>query len=397
MICLMFIEPINAIVAMGDTYIGRLNGSRRYHLIGRYTWQMIWFSVASSLFFFSLSCWGAEWFIPQGTDLAPASIDYFKTLMLFGPFFPLNLALSSFFIGRNQSSIILKTTILGHAINIVGDFLLIPGALGCPQLGAFGSACSIGAATASQTIILFSQFLKQENHRIFSTHRCTVNFALLWQGLKWGFPNALIILLEYAAWAAIIGFVSQNNHHITVYAITESVYWLFTFGAMGLQKSLASLCSNYIGSQQFTLIDQALMKSFKILSSWVLSLSLPLILGADLLIKLFLREPMQLSNFMLQDIRISFVWLWFYFIFDGLGWLVAGILKASGDAFFVMFSNSCCAWLFCAIPSYLFIKHYNTGPETIWYFGCFYTSINFFILYGRYKNLKQSGLLRPVD
>ncbi|MFM8454358.1 MAG: MATE family efflux transporter, partial [Gammaproteobacteria bacterium] len=222
-LCFMFIEPINAIVTMSDAYIGRLNGSQRYASMGKYIWQMIWFSLATSVFFLAISIWGTDLLISKETQFTEDSRSYFKTLLWFGPFFPLNLALSAFFIGRNANTIILKTTILAHLINIFGDLVLIPGLFFFPKLGASGSAYSIGLATMAQSLILFRQFIKSSNHDIFATRISKFEPKLLAQGLKWGLPNAIIILLEYSAWASIINFMGHQQHHITVYGITESV------------------------------------------------------------------------------------------------------------------------------------------------------------------------------
>ncbi|HKY69773.1 MAG TPA: hypothetical protein VJ205_02640, partial [Gammaproteobacteria bacterium] len=56
------------------------------------------------------------------------------------------------------------------------------------------------------------------------------------------------------------------------------------------------------------------------------------------------------------------LWIWLGFSFDGIMWILAGILTAAGDTRFIMFMSSIGAWTFGIVPIYIFVIRANGAP-----------------------------------
>jgi len=49
------------------------------------------------------------------------------------------------------------------------------------------------------------------------------------------------------------------------------------------------------------------------------------------------------------------------YLFDGMAWVIDGILTAAGDVKFIMLMNAIGTWLFCVLPIYWFVIQWESG------------------------------------
>jgi len=85
--------------------------------------------------------------------------------------------------------------------------------------------------------------------------------------------------------------------------------------------------------------------------------------------------------------EMSCLWLWIGFVFDGLAWVIDGILTAMKDTRFIMLMNAIGTWVFCIGPIYLFVFKMHGSPVlTLQLISLFYL-ILFSSYYFRYRSL----------
>src|SRR5215467_289720 len=84
------------IASISEVFVGQFNGAKKYRRMGEVVWQMVWFSLATVIFFVPMSLFAGPYLIPQAEYIADG-VPFFKWIMIFGPFFPLHAALASFF------------------------------------------------------------------------------------------------------------------------------------------------------------------------------------------------------------------------------------------------------------------------------------------------------------
>jgi MATE family multidrug resistance protein len=382
-----------AIASISEVFVGQYNGAQEHKKMGEPVWQMIWYSLLTTLLFIPLGLYGSSFFIPQPEYLADG-VPFFKWSMLFGPVYTLNIALSSFFIGRGALKLVTLISILSNILNILLDYLLIFGISEtlAPQ-GTKGAAIATGVAEMFQVLVLFWLFLRPYHRIQHGTGCLKLKPKLFWKSIRVGIPASLASIFELATWTVLVQILTAKSElHITIYSVGESFFGLFAFAFWGLQKGITTLASNYVGAHREDLLNKILFSGLKIILLIMLFLSLPVFFFPEALIKLFLDANSDLETRHL--ITSTLTWLWVYFMLDTASWLISGILTGMGDTKFVLWMGSFTTWCFYILPIYLSVTYFEGSPVMCWIISAGYGLINTLAFFLRFKS-KQT-ILQPL-
>ncbi|KAB8028087.1 MATE family efflux transporter [Fluviispira multicolorata] len=386
--CNIFHFAASSIAASAEVFVGRANGSNNYKQIGEPVWQMIWFSVMTFILFIPLALYGKNIFIPE--QYKEAGTTFYQLYMFCGPIFPFVMALTTFYIGRGKTKIIIWTSFIGNIINLILAYILII----IFKMGLTGAALSTIIAQSFQAIILFSIFLKRENRNIFGSKKLNINIKLFLENLHIGFPMAIAYMVELGGWALILRILSASGQkYITAFAIGQSLFILFTFISEGLQKAITVLASNYIGANNWINFKKLLRESVKLQILIALVLLIPFLFYAEPIIKSFTHSSnMNINNFN-QSAQNALIWFWFFFICDGIKWILASLLISLKKAAYVMLTNLATIWIIAVLPIYIYVKTFKGSENFVWFFIILYSIVNAFILYLFYRSeIKKSHL-----
>jgi len=385
------------IASISEVFVGQYNGAKKLSRIGEPVWQTIWFSIMTIFLFIPLALFAGPYLIPN-PEYQSEGIPFFKTLMFFGPTFPLVASLSSFFVGRGRVKLVMVTTILSNVLNVTLDFVFIFGVPDViPALGAKGAALATGISQAVQTIVLFTFFLNRTHREAYGTGFWQFNPKLFWQSFQLGVPNSISSIVELSAWSILaLILASISDMHLTVFSIGESFFTLFAFGFWGLQKGITTVASNYFGAHHDDKISETLSSGVKIVLIIMLIFAIPMLIFPDPLISQFLNpSESPLQNAELQNyLVIALRWLWVYFLLDAIAWLISGVLTAAGDTKFVMVMNSISAWAFSVAPTYVVVSYFDGSPVITWTLSAVYGLLNSVSFYLRYR--KRRGCSIPL-
>jgi MATE family multidrug resistance protein len=407
MICSLFQFGGIAITSVAEVFVGQYNGSQQYDKIATPVWQMIWFAFSTFSIFLPMAIWGGPLFLKE--NILEHGLPYYKIIMYFGPMLPLITAISSFYIGQGKVKLITFSAFLANVINLGLNFVLVFGVEGfIPSYGVAGSATATVISQIIQFGLLFSIFLSKPNRKAFKTHKFQFNYKILKACLKIGTPAGVGHTLEMAAWSFILLMVTdKGSGYLTVQTIGSTVFILFAFFTDGLNKGVMAISSNIIGAGRWEFIPQLLKSSVKLQLIVVSILFIPLVLVPELIMDLFINrnpEILELPNALSpEDLRMvtyytvrALQWVWIYCVFDGIVWIISGILTSAGDTRFIMFVNITSVWIFAVIPTYLALYYCDAEPSTPWLMSVFYTIFNLGFLYWRYRSNKWKKLvLRP--
>ncbi len=376
------------IAAISEVFVGQYNGAAKSKQMGEPVWQMIWFSVLTGFLFIPIGLFAGAYLIPN-PDYMADGIPFFKTLMLFGPTFPLVAALSSFFVGRGQVKLVMSATILSNLFNIVLDFVLIFGVDDLlPAMGAKGAAIATGVAQSLQALVLFGLFLQKQYREKYATNCWRFKPSLFMHIFRVGLPASLSYIFDAIAWSVLAQFLaSVSEGHLTVYTIGDSFFVLFGFGFLGLQKGVTTVAANYIGANREEILGATLRSGIKIILALMIVLMIPLFLFPDNLAQFFLKQDSVLVvNEELKDmLHLAMAWLWVYFLLDGIAWLFSGILTAAGDTKYVMLISGVGPWIFSILPTYFCVRYWEGSPIITWIICAIYGLLNALCFYLRYK------------
>ena len=282
--------------------------------------------------------------------------------------------------------------IVANILNVLLDLLLIFGFEPfVPSLGIAGAAISTGISQIVQCLILFIGFMRYKYRIHFGTSNCAFNKNCFIQCLKIGLPNSIAHTLEIVAWAVFLRMMTlAGNEHITVVAICQSIFMLFTFIAEGISKGATAIAANLIGAKQWDIVWKLFRSGIKFYFQAFLVLGLILVIDPGPLIDWFMgSNPAHATSQSIKDVAISAcVWMWVYFLFDGIHWLVIGLLTAAGDTKFVLWVTGLSSWVFAIMPIYYFIVILEHKADMAWLITAVYACLACLIYLWRFKTEK---------
>lgn len=362
-----FILAWMTLASLAEVFVAQYNGAKRYNELARPVWQMIWLSVFSSLFFGLLGGVFADMIYPSLNEHLQR--DYFRWLMMAGPFTVLLASISAFYIGQGKAQIVKWLAIGGNCINIILDPILIFGIKGIvPSMGIKGAAIATSLGYILQAIVILCLFLSKKNRETFQTHDWTFRFDLLKRCLKIGLPPAVFSGLEILAWAMFYKMMSWvSAEHIFICSVCQSIEMLFLFYCFGLEKGVAAVAGNLIGAGLYDQIKKLVRSGLYLILFFSIVIILLTVVYPDPLINLFLSHDRTPSEAFIYGfplihlshykplIHICLVFVTFYVIMENIRWLYSGILTAAGDTMYLMITGLISVWLFLLLPCYLII------------------------------------------
>lgn len=374
---------------IAEVFVGRYYGAGQSEKIGIPVWQMIWLSIFSTFIFIPLGYFAGDYIFASSPYFSLEN-DYFFYMMFFGPIFCANCALTSFYIGRGCVKFVTAIMVGANAINIPLAYVLIFGwEPYLPPLGISGAAIAAGVAQLIQALILFFDFIKPKNRILYGTGRFHFDRKEFWDCIRLGLPSSLAHTLEILAWAVFFRMLmSAGEEHLTVVAIAQSIFFLFTFLTEGISKGATAIASNMIGAQQWDSLWKLLRSGIKFYLFIFCLFGTCLLVDSSPLVDLFIPEDSVSSEKIHTLVASSCLWVWIFFLLDGIHWLVVGLLTAAGDTRFILKLGGSSIWIFALLPTYFFILVQGHGPDVAWAITAFYGLVTCSLYLLRFYNTR---------
>ncbi len=394
-----FMNGLGMLTAMSEVLVSQYNGAKKYASIAKPVWQMVWLSFFSYIFYIPLALKGGS-ILFQGSLYQELQIEYFKILILFAPCYALTNALSGFFVGRGKTKLLILLAIGANILNIGLDKLLIFGVEGwIPEMGIKGAAIATSTGYLFEIVVLFFLFLKKENRLSFQTNKAQLDKKEFIKCFRLGFPQAVFATLEITGLAFFYQMMTSISEvHITISSICQSIVILFSFFFDGLSKGVAAMAGNFIGAKKIEKVKSVLKSGVYL--QLIFSCLLLLFFFFDLRSLIFSLFP-SLNTFnegttlLFETLLLSLYATYFYILFEGIRWVISGILTAAGDVYFLLIAGSLSVWLLLLAPVYLIVVKQNLGVEIAWSIMALYSIISCFFYWIRLKRgkWKQNDLV----
>lgn len=212
--------------------------------------------------------------------------------------------------------------------------------------------------------------------------------------MRLGFPQSVGSMLSYTAWGIVVSLLAAaGQKHLMMYTIIDSTYNLLCFATEGLQKSVLSISANLIGSGRTSETSKLFHKALRLLVPILLVLSIPL-----LLFPTTVARGLDVTVLSSQQISLACFVIWLYFGFDGLSWILNGLLTAMGDTLFVNPINGLTSFVGVG-ATYMMTVTNHCRPEITCWVSIIYGVSSSMLLLARYQSRKRdiSVLSQAID
>ena len=376
-----FIFFFMAIAAIAEVLAGQYNGEKRFPLVGRACWQLLWFSLGTYALFVPLAFWGKPFLVP---DILGDRSLYFEAICFAGPLWSVQAVFSGFFASTGRAHLLLPVTIAVTTLNLVLDYWFIFGGLGLPAMGATGAGLATAIAQFLNVAVLFVMFLKPAERSKYNTGHPSWFPAETLTALKIGTPNAFSHSLEVGAWAFLYWLSSGASvHHLTLLSVVTAFFMLFGPINEGLKQGAQAIASNLIGKRRFDDVQQLLMSGIKILVILAAVSFVVLVWGWRYMILLMGADCADPA--LLDALQVSFALLWVSLVADGVVWVTVGILTSGGDTRIPMLLNIGCVWCIGVLPAWIILGWPKAPLYSVSIFACLYTLCHSLLIFRRYR------------
>lgn len=281
------------------------------------------------------------------------ALAYLKVAFWFSPLAVIYYMVNSVFRGVGRTDLPMKIAIITNIINCIGDYLLVYGVLGFPELGVAGAAWATSIAHAIGFIIsIYILFSGHCGLRVHIKHVFTGSFVILKDILKLGTPGFIEDTIRRSAdiisifFITYLGTLAYASHEVAL--IVESVSFMPGIG-IGIAASV--MVGQAIGAGDRKAVLEA---SRGCLELGILAMGFIGILFAAFpyfIISLFTSDPAIISTAGLL-IRLAALEQ----VTIAAATVLQGVIKGSGDTRTPMLVAAFFTWVF-RLPALYLITH----------------------------------------
>jgi len=235
-----------------NIFVAQYFGAGNKKMCSAVIWQGIYLSLGSFLVLLCLIPLGREVFGLFGHRAEIASLErtYYTVLMAASLMSLLNNVFASFFTGRGLTHVTMTANVVGNAVNIFLDWVLIFGHFGFPRLGILGAAIATAVASTVAPAIMLTLFLRKSHQAEYET-RTQRKFRpkLIRKLLAFGIPSGTQDLTYYIAVALFFMFMGRTlPESLAANNIAWSINELLTLYIHGLCLANLTILAQAVGA-----------------------------------------------------------------------------------------------------------------------------------------------------
>ena len=364
-------------VAYGNAFIGQYEGAGQHHRVGPVVWQGIYISIAAALVmlaFLPLSPGIFRWFDHDG-QVQALELRYYRILCLGTLPLLLDTALSCFFSGRNQTTVVMIVNTIGMTVNIALDYALIFGKFGFPEMGIEGAAIATVIAFTSISLMYAGTMFWKYRHGTYQ----------LWAGrrfdrelcgrlLRFGFPSGLQQFLDVACWnvfVQLMGWLGKEELSATtlVFTLNGGVF----IPLLGLGTAVTVLVGHRIGEGRPQLAVRTTWLALGLAELYTV-----LFCGVYLFMPDLILRPYGLADHNgLRELVIGLLrFVAFYSFFDSMFVVFNAAIRGAGDTRFALVFSVSMGFILLVVPTYIASTTLGAaGFHVGWYAISFYIMV----------------------
>lgn len=325
----------------------------------------------------------------QPEELLPYIRPYFLVLLASLPFVLWFNGFKQFTDGITDTKVSMWILLSGNILNIIGNYILIYGKLGMPEMGLTGAGISTLTSRILMVIAYLVLFFGTSRYRVFREGFCRsslskVEFKLL---NKLGWPIAGQMGMETASFslsAIMVGWLGSTE--LATYQVMIAVSQICFMMYYGMGAAVSVRISNFYGQRQIDNVRKTANIGFHIILVMIVCTSIPIFLLRHQIGGWFTDD--EAVSLMVAQVIIPFL---LYQFGDGLQINFANALRGIADVR-PMLLFSFIAYFVISLPaSYLFGFVCQWGITGIWMafpFGLTSAGVMYYLRF-RYKTGKS--------
>ena len=348
-----------------NTFVAQSYGAGDYRKCGVYLWQGLYTALAAAVVIYVVRALS-----PQIVDLLrpdepvrPLTLSYIQIRMLSAPFFLVYYTFSHFYRGIGDTRTPFKVLLFAHAVNLVGDYLLIFGKGPFPAMGVEGAAWATTMANVVAAVIfsvLAATRTMRERYGVLAQKRPrAVELARLF---RIGIPIAVHFFLDMGSFLVFSAYIGRmGTEALAVNQIAIQILALSFMPCQGFAITATTLMGQYIGAGHPRLAIKSAYTTLKLGLLYTGFIAVLCVTIPEQLVRIFNSDPVvvRLGSAVLY-------WAALFQAFDAVQFISDGALRGAGDTRVPMLIVLGAAWLLFLPLAYIFGTVLDKGVVGAW-------------------------------
>ncbi|HEY0984583.1 MULTISPECIES: MATE family efflux transporter [unclassified Schlesneria] len=379
------------IISYLNAFVAQYDGARRPDRVSASVWQGIYFATFCGLLLFLPALWSDSFFnwVGHSETVWPLEATYFRYLCTGGLAALLPAALSCFFSGRGQTTVVLAVNASSVFVNAGLDWAMIFGRGPFPEMGIAGAATATNLANLYATLCYAALMYYYSVHGPyqFSRHR-RFDWTLMKDLFRFGGPSGLQMFLDVAGFTAFIMIIGLiGPHELAATNIAFNLNTLAFTPVIGVGIAVSTLVGQRIGEGRPELAKATTWKGFVFGGGIMLLCGFIYVVFPQVLLVPYALYADGDDFSATKDVVIVLLrFVALYSFFDAMAIIFGSAIRAAGDTVFSMIVTCVCAWGLLVIPTYLTWEFYGKSLILSWVWCSVYVITLGFVFLARFVN-----------
>lgn len=355
-----------------NTFVAQYEGAGQKDRVAASLWQGIYVAVFGGVLVTLIGLFARPLFHHIGHEpaIAEREVEYFQTLSFASLPTLLTAALTCFFSGRGQTRVVLAVNVIGVAINILCDYLLIFGAGPIPRCGIRGAGLSTLIAQTVECFILLALVFGPAYRVQYGMWRNRgFDRELFGRFLRFGLPQGVHLLLDCASFTIFMLLIGKlGKDELAATNLAFNLNTLAFIPMLGLGTAVSTLVGQRVGEGRPELAVQTTWSAFGVSAAYMLFFAAIYVLLPDVILKPYAMFSPDGDFTAIRDqviVLLRFVAV--YCFFDAMGIVFSFAVRGAGDTRFALLYSCLCSWLLMVVPTLIIQLWYGGGLVGSWW------------------------------
>jgi MATE family multidrug resistance protein len=197
-----------------QTFVSQADGRGEPRECGAYGWQTLYIALLGALLAWPLAETTSVWYgwitalAEREPGMEALEIEYARIAVWSVPLAVVSIGLNGFFMGIQRTRVVLVAVIASLVVNATGNYLLIFGKLGFPQMGIAGAAVATVIGWGVRAGILVVAMLNREIDGRYNTRRAFgLKARKMRQLIYEGGPTSIQWLVDIGSWVVFLAII----------------------------------------------------------------------------------------------------------------------------------------------------------------------------------------------